>query len=298
MLDAKKLWIVARFELLEAIRSRLFVVAMALYGAGAALGSYVFIKAMAAAETAARHSLASSLGIDESQLPANLVREKALPMIASLVDDESLRQELLRMPPLSIFYGFMTLNVVAALVLVVSTGTMAADISSGAARYTLFRCDRLTWAAGKLLGQEAVLAAGLSLGALVAGGIGMMFESSYQPETWLWLGRASFRAWLYANAYLGLFTGLSLVAGSPMKARALALFSWIGLGVAHSLLTADFANQHLPWLHYLGVLFPAAHHQALWSPSWSTYLPSAFALLIIGVTGFILGHRVFQGRDA
>lgn len=290
--------IVARFELAEAIRSRLFVVAMALYASGAALGSYVFIKTMAAAETAARHSLATSMGIDASQLPPDLVREKALPMFASLVDDESIRQELLRMPPLSIFYGFMTLNLVAVLVVVISAGTMAADVYSGATRYSLFRCDRLTWATGKLLGQEAVLAAGLSVGALVAGGIGMAYEAHFQSESWIWLLRTSFRAWLYANAYLGIFAGLSLVASSPLQARAFALFAWIGLGIAHSVVTAEFVNQRIPWLHYLGWLLPAAHHRSLWSPSWSTYLPSALALLVMGGVGFMLGHRVFRGRDA
>jgi ABC-type transport system involved in multi-copper enzyme maturation permease subunit len=298
MLDVRKLGIVARFELLEAIRSRLFIVAMTLYGAGAALGSYVFIKTVQAAEAAARQSLAASMGLDEAKLPANLVREKALPLFTSLVDDVATRQQLLRMPPLSIFYGYMALNLVAALVLVVSAGTMASDISSGAARYTLFRCDRFTWAAGKLLGQEALLAAGLGVGALAAGGVGMTLESGFQPETWVWLLRTSFRAWLYANAYLGIFAGISLMAGSPLKARAFGLFAWLGLGIAYSTVTADLANQRIPWLHYLGVLFPAAHHHALWSPNWGTYLPAAVALLLIGGCGFFLGHRVFQGRDA
>jgi len=161
MLDSRKLWVVARFELLEAVRSRLFLVAMVLYGAGAALGSYVFLKALGAAETTARQALAANLGVPEATLAPNLIREKALPMFASLIEDESIRQEVLRMPPLSIFYGYMALNFVAVLVLVVSSGTMAQDIATGAARYILFRCDRLTWAVGKLLGQQAVLAVGL-----------------------------------------------------------------------------------------------------------------------------------------
>jgi ABC-type transport system involved in multi-copper enzyme maturation permease subunit len=298
MLDARKLFVVARFELTEAIRSRLFAVAMSLYAVGAALGSYIFLKTMAAAETAARHSLAASMRIDESSLPQDLVREKALPMFASLVEDEAIRGELLRMPPLCIFYGYMTLSLVAALVLIISAGTIATDVASGATRYALFRCDRLTWALGKLLGQEAVLAAGLLLGALVAGGVGLTCDPHFQSDTWVWLLRTSFRAWLYANAYLGLFVGLSLMASSALQARAFALFCLIGLGIAHSIVTADWANARLPGLRYVGMLFPNAHHQALWSPNWGTYLPSAIALFVIGGLGFGLGHRVFRGRDA
>src|SRR5690606_15904717 len=159
-----------------------------------------------------------SLGIPESQLPADLVREQALPMCTSLVADAGIREELLRMPPLSIFYGYMALILVALLVLVISTGTIAADLGSGAARFALFRCDRLTWATGKLLGQEALLAAGLSVGALVAGTVGALLDAGFVPETWLWLLRTSFRAWLYGSAYLGIFLGISLVSRSALKA--------------------------------------------------------------------------------
>src|SRR5690606_12324259 len=157
MLDGKKLQVVARFELLEALRSRLFIIVLSIYGAGAAIGSYAFLKAVEAADEAARRALSKSMGVDESQLPADLVRENALPMLTGMVRDEALREELLKMPPLSIFYGFMALNLVALFVLAISTGTMAQDLSSGAARFALFRCDRLTWASGKLVGQEVLL---------------------------------------------------------------------------------------------------------------------------------------------
>ena len=298
MLDGRKLWIVARFELLEAIRSRLFVVAMVLYGATATLGSYVFLKTVEAAEATVRRSLAVNLHIDASNLSPHLIREKALPMFASFVEDEAIRQELLRMPPLTIFYGYMAQHLVVLLVLVISAGTMAADVSSGTARYALFRCDRLTWATGKLLGQEAVLAAGLIVGALLAGAVGLSLDATFETETWFWLFRTSFRAWLYANAYLGLFAGISLIASSQIKARALALFAWFGLGIAQSIVTADFTNRRIPWLRQLAVLFPATHRASLWSPDFSVYLPAAFALVLFGCFGFVLGHRVFQGRDA
>lgn len=298
MLDGKKLRVVARFELLESLRSRLFVIVISMYGAGAAIGSYAFIKTVEAAEQAARRSLAKAMGVEESQLPADLVREQALPAFSSMIEDERLREELMSMPPLSIFYGFMALNLVALLVLVVSTGTMAADVSSGAARFALFRCDRVTWATGKLVGQEALLAAGLTVGALVTGLVGFMLDADFAAETWGWLLRTSFRAWLYGSAYLGLFAGISLISSSPLKARALALFFWMGLGIAHSIVTADFVNERVPFLHYLGYAFPAAHRQGLWSPDWNQYLISALALLVIGAVGFTVGQRIFHTRDA
>src|SRR5690606_18854235 len=121
-------------------------------------------------------------------------------------------------------------------------------------------------------GQEALLAAGLAIGAVMAGLVGLFLDEGFKPETWLWLARTSFRAWLYGSAYLGLFTGISLIAGSPLKARAAALFLWMGLGISHRLVTAEFLNERLPVVRHLSVVFPAAHRQSLWSPDWGAYL--------------------------
>ena len=298
MLDSRKLWVVARFELLETVRSRLFLVAMVLYGGGAALGSYIFLKAYGAAEEYARLTLAKSLEIPATSIPPNLIREKALPMFASLIQDASIRREVLRMPPLCIFYGYMALNLVAILVLVVSTGTMAHDISSGAARYTLFRCDRLTWASGKLLGQQTILATGLAVGAALAGVVGMLQDKGFDPIQWLWLVRVSFRAWLFANAYLGIFTGISLMARSSLQARAVAVFVWMGFGILHAIASSDFLREAMPAMHYLAWIFPAAYRESLWSPNYLPYLSSCAALLAIGGCGFALGYNAFQRRDA
>lgn len=297
MLDHRRLWIVARFELIEAVRSRLFLVVVGLYGAGAAIGSLVFVKIMAAAEDAARRALAASSQIPEAQVPPDLIREHALPLAAGLVRDPAIRGELLRMTPLSIFYGYMALSLVPLLVLATSAGSIAADVSSGASRFVLFRCDRLTWTAGKLVGQELLLGAGLLIGATLAGLVGLQQDPGFAAESWLWLLRASFRAWLYGSAYLGIFLGLSIVTRSALGARALALFALIASGIAHTVLASDFANAKLPGLRYLALVFPGDHQRALWSPEWASYLPAAVALLLIGTAGFGVGHYLFLRRD-
>lgn len=296
MLDPKKLQIVARFELLEALRSRLFIIVVSMYGAGAAISSYVFVRIVAASEVMVRQQLAAQLKIDEALIPANLVREKLLPGGLSYLDP-ALKEALLSMPLLSIWYGLVSLSFVALLVLVVSTGTMAADLSSGAARYALFRCDRLTWALGKLAGQELLLGVGLLIGALTAGLVGFAVDDAFEQKTWLWLLVASGRAWLYGSAYLGLFCGISLISRSPLVARALALFAWIGIGILHTVVTSETVNEKVP-VKALGYAFPAAHKESLWSLEWGTALPAAAALLAFGAVCFAAGHAVFKRRDA
>ena len=143
-----------------------------------------------------------------------------------------------------------------------------------------------------------LLAAGLLVGALAAGLVGVAVEDNFKAETWGWLFRTSFRAWLFGSAYLGLFSGISLISRSSLKARALALFVWIAFGIAHSIFTSDVLNQKVPGLHYLGWIFPAEHREALWSPDWGVYLPAVGALVLFGALGFASGHAIFRRRDA
>src|SRR4051812_40336801 len=105
-------------------------------------------------------------------VPDDLVRREALPrVIRFLVADEALQRELVWVEPLAIFYGFMALSCVAPLLLMTSGGLHAQDIASGATRFVLTRCDRLSWSLGKLLGHATLLAVGLLVGALATGAV-------------------------------------------------------------------------------------------------------------------------------
>jgi hypothetical protein len=291
----RKLWIVARFELGEALRSRLVVVILTLYGAGAALGAYLFAKLLAAAEEAARAALAESLSA--SALPADLLRRQAFPRVLSgLIDNEALRAELSNIEPLALFYGFMALHLVAPLVLATSGGAHAGDLAQGASRFVLTRCDRLSWALGKLLGHAALLAVGLLVGALVTGVVASL-QARLDPASVVWLIRAAFRAWVYGSAYLGIFSGVSLVAGAPARARMLCVLVLFGLWLGHGLSQADALAQRAPGAQYLAWLFPAHYQLLLWSPSWLESLPAMLALLLIGSSGFALGFWAFARGD-
>jgi hypothetical protein len=293
-LDPRKLAIVARFELAEALRSRLITVVFALYGAGAALGAFVFSKTLEAAENAVRDQLFGTLGVATD----DLVRREALPRVISfLVDDEALQRELASVEPLALFYGFMALNLVSALVLITSGGLHATDLASGATRYVLTRCDRLTWSLGKLLGHAVLLALGLGVGALATGLVAHL-RSGIDPSSMLWLFRAAFRAWVYGLAYLGIFSCVALVVRVPSRARALSVVALFVLWVGHSLCEGGYFTARVPALGYLVWLFPAQYQLALWSPSWVASIPAMLALLAIGAGTFALGYAFYRRADA
>ena len=295
-LDPRKLVRVARFELAEALRSRLISVVFALYGVGAALGAYVFSKTLDAAEQAVREQMFGTLSAHA--IPDDLVRQQALPRVISfLVNDEALARELSGVDPLAVFYGFMALNLVAPLVLMTSGGLHSGDIASGAVRFVLTRCDRLTWALGKWLGHAVLLGVGLLLGALATALVAAL-RGGIDAMSSLWLLRASARAWIYGLAYLGLFSCVALAARIPSRARTLSILLLFGLWIGHSICDGGYFTERLPALAYLVWLFPARYQLALWSPSWLASLPAMLALLALGLGSLALGHAVFRRADA
>jgi ABC-type transport system involved in multi-copper enzyme maturation permease subunit len=297
-LDLKKIGIVARFELLEALRSRLALFVVGVYAAGAALGAWAFAGALRAAELTARSALAESMGVPADSLPADLVRQKAIPSIARGIEDERIREVLLTMDPLGIFYGFMALNLVAVFVLLMSSAAHAGDLESGAARFALFRVDRASWALGKTLGQAALLAAGLLVGALVSGLVGLRLDSAFSLSTFLSLHRASLSAWLYGLAYLGLFGGLSMNARTPLRARGLSFVLLVALALGHALVSSEAVQARAPALAHARWLFPAEYKSGLWFTDLGSFAVSVVGLLGLGALGLWLGIRGFERRDA
>jgi ABC-type transport system involved in multi-copper enzyme maturation permease subunit len=296
MIDGRKLRAVARFELAEALRSRLVLVVLAVYGAGAALGAYVFSRALEAAESAVRDSMLGTWSA--LAVPDDVVRKHALPRVISfLVHDEVLRNELLGIDPLAIFYGFMALEFVAPLVLVTSGGAHASDITSGAVRFVLPRCDRLSWALGKFLGHATLLGVGLLVGALATGVVAELHRG-IDAVSVLWLLRAAFRAWVYGLAYLGIFCCVSLIARQPSRARAFSVVLLFLLWAGHTACEAPLVLAQLPALQYLVWAFPAQYQKLLWSPSWLYSLPALLALLGIAGVTFALGFVGFRRADA
>jgi hypothetical protein len=296
--DLQKITSVARFELLEAIHSRLVAVLILLYGGGSLIGSRIFLGLWSSAEQTARVGLAEQMKVDPSQLPEDLIRAKAMPWLVGWIEDEATRRQLLEMDPLSIFFGFATLKSVAILVLLICTASIVGDVSTGATRFVLFRCDRLSWVLGKSLGLALLVAFGLGLAVVAAAGAGVWGEGELDGTRLLWLLRTAFRAWIYSIAYLGLFSAVSMVSKTPTRARATALLVWIGLGVLHAVLTSEWIATNLGPAAYLAWLLPAHHQSGLWSGSLGVYTASLGMLMLIAAVSFYGGYRMFERRDA
>ncbi len=296
MLDLHRLLVVTRFELRDALRSRLVIVVALFFAAGAAIGSLGFIRSLEAAELAARDLLVQQSGLPAEAIPLAQIRTQALEMVISMVRDPELRDVLLGMQPLSIFFGYMAQSLTPLLVLVLSAGAHSADVQSGATRFILFRCGRSTWAWGKLLAHAALLGLGLSLAALVSGLCGLHAQSDFPPQGFIHLGLGALRAFLFGLPYLGVFCGISLLLRETMPARVLCLVALMAAGMGHFISsTSWFSGKFGSAFQWL---FPAHYERMLWLSSPPPVLLAVSVLLLLFGLAFSGAVLRFSQRDA
>lgn len=293
--------VVARFDLAASLRSRKALVLLGLYLAGSVAASAGFVELLEAIEKTAADTLqVASTGRPGTMTASVMESEQLLQVVQELVGDEDLARELLAIPPLALFQGWLALTFVPVLVTLTSSEAIASEVGSGAARFALVRTTRGAWAAGKLLGQAALMAAGLLLGAAGCWVVGAGWTAGFEPidNAW-WMLRLSLRACLVGFAWLGIVLGAGQLTRSANKARALGLLSLVGVAGLRLLLAhAEPVRQKAPALaDSLLPLFPGSHVLDLWQPALLDRLPAMAMLLALGGAAFTLGHLVFARRD-
>ena len=200
---------------------------------------------------------------------------------------------------MALFYGWLTLALVPALVMLTSTDAIAGELQSGEARYALVRVDRLSWSVGKLLGQALLMALGIVLGGIAVWIVGAIGWAGFEKlESGVWILRLGARAWVYGFAWLGLALAVSQVTASAALARGLGVCALLGIGILGSVLEWPRIHRRAPILFdSIGTVFPGAHSLGLWQPDWADRAPSIVLLLALGCLYFALGHRRLATRD-
>ncbi|MCA9605397.1 MAG: ABC transporter permease subunit [Myxococcales bacterium] len=293
--------VVARFDLGESLRSRKVLVFLALYVAGAIGATVLFTEVLQDVE----EQLAEQLLVARTTQPGSLTQAvmespELLAVLSRLVKDEALARTLLTLPPIALVYHWIALTFAPMFVALTSSDAIAGELATGSIRYALVRTDRSAWATGKLLGQAALLAVGLGLGAVGAWVTGWIQLASFEPtETALWLARYAMTAFLFAFAHLGLVMGVSQLTRSVPWSRALGLIALVTAFGVHGWLSRDSVVEEAPVLvESARQLFPAAHRLDLWRPELADVAPGAVVLVAMGVAFFALGHQRLVRRDA
>lgn len=292
-------WVVARNELTDAVRTKRAWILVLLYVAGSVVACLMFVHILHRIENQLLQSLGLAVSPESGSATHTLWKSSHFRHImGELVGDRDLANRLLDVPPLSLYYGWLSLTFTPLLVMLISSPRIAEEVSTASVRYVLFRTSRATWCTGKAAGQAALLLCALVLSAAAAWGVGMLRMGAFDPAgnaaAMLVLG---FKAWFYGLAYLGLALGASQWSRSPVIATGLGLAAMLGLTVV-----AAAANhwRGTGWFRVLDVVWaltPQSHKLGLWHPDAPHLIPSLILLPVLGFLYFSVGYLRFARRD-
>ena len=294
MINPRSIRLVAGFDLYESLRSKKAIALLLIYTVVALGGSALFIEAL----NTMMEGLAERLG---KEVTAELLAsDELVDIIAKLVgNDKTIARELLSVPPLALFYGWLATNFMPLVVVLTSSDAISGEVASGSVRYALFRSSRLDWAIGKLLGQSLLMTVGIAIGAIAAYLLGAAMLDTFEAgSTFMWIIIMAGRSIFYGFAYLGVAMCASMLVKSNAAARAIGIFMVFALSIAGSILQAGPVEDLAPpIIKAVRQVFPNAHSLTLFHPDFVSRLPSMVALLFIGAAYFGLGFLRFSKRD-
>lgn len=291
--------VVAWQELADALRSRRALVVLLLFFLGSVAGTLMSIKFIHTVEQSLSGVLGLEAGTGTGGTTATLWKSQWFRnTVTNMVDDKSLAEALLNVPPLSLFFSVIAFLFTPMLVMLTAAPRLAEEIWSGSARFALFRTTRLAWCLGKFGGQALLLLAALLASVPAAWLCGLLRMTDY--PAWATLA-AMFafagKAWLYGLAFLGLATGISMLFRSPGLATAAGLIALMGVTAGFHL-SRHFAGPG--WRRLLDVvqlLMPRAHYYDLLRPDLAHSLTAALYLALLGLGYLMIGYARLARRD-
>jgi ABC-type transport system involved in multi-copper enzyme maturation permease subunit len=291
--------IVTRHEIVDAFRSKRAITLILLYLLGSIAACNVFVYFLHQIET----ELVKAMGLVPYNEAGGATRalwksDHFRHMLTGLIGDRELTVRLLSIPPLAIFFGWVSLFFTPLLVVLMSTPRIAEEVGTASARFVLFRTTRGTWCCGKFAGQAVLLLSALLLSASAAWVVGLVRMPSFDSiQSLTAIISYGLKAWVYSLAYLGLALGVSQLTRSPVIATGIGLVLMTLLTV-----TATTSNHWRGpgWFRILDItcaLTPKGNHMALWHSDLAHLVPGLIILPALGFLYFAAGHFFFARRD-
>ena len=296
---ARTIWTVAWNELADSVRSRRVIVLILLYVAGSVAGTAVFINVLQRIEGQLVESLGLASPGNVGSVTATLWKSNAFrQMLTHLVGDRALAENLLSIPPLALYYGWLSFAFAPVLVMLTSTTRISEEIWTGSARFVLFRMSRLHWCAGKFGGQAVQILFALLLSAAGAWLTGLLRMHSFEPlATARFMLLFSAKAWIYSLAFLGLALAISQFFAAPNLAMGVGFMALVAVTVV-SVLADHFAGDGLRRLWDIaGALTPGSHRLDLWWGDAAHAVPAIAFLLTLSAVYLLAGYARFIRRD-
>ena len=270
-----------------------------LYLVGSMAATAIFIKFLQSVETSLVKSIGLSAPKDAGSVTATLWKSGMFRgMLTGLIGDRALAEKLLAVPPLALFYGWLSFAFTPVLVMLTASTRIAEEISTGSVRFVMFRAARSQWCLGKFAGQALQIFGALLLSAAGAWVVGFFRMKSFEPAASAeYMLIFAVKAWVYALPYLGLALAISQLFSTPNLALAFGFISMVALSVL-SKMSAWLAGAG--WKRVwdvVNLLTPGGHRQNLWWGDVEHLLPAIVFLAALGAAYLLAGYIRFSRRD-
>lgn len=293
------IWLVARHELADSLRSRRVMVMGLLYFAGSVAATAIFITVLQKLEGQLSTALGLAASNKTGSVTATLWKSESFrQMMIALIGDKALAKSLLDIPPLALFYAWLSFAFTPALVMLTSASRISEEIWSGSARFVLFRIPRLHWCFGKFAGQAVQIAIALLLSAAGAWLTGFFRMNFFEPQaTALAMLLFAGKAWIYSLAFLGVALGISQLCSGPNLAMAMSFLALIVMAILGGLSSAFAGDGWRRLWDLLNSLTPSSHQLNLWWGDSAHAIPATVFLLTLCCVYLLAGFARFSRRD-
>jgi ABC-type transport system involved in multi-copper enzyme maturation permease subunit len=310
---ARDVLLVARFELAEAVRSRLLIVMVLLFVGAGALGAWGYTSALERIESGAAKITGAPTAGSGTQRPGGVMRRLRTSgsyrgMLRAFLKDDRKADYFAELPPIVVFFGWASFAFTPWLLLFTSSETIAGDVATRAIRFSALRTGRLSFALGKALGQAAIIAGVTALQAATFFVVASVSLTGFEPGATA-VGLLSFwpRVFVYVLPFLAWAMFASMATASTNLARTLALGGAVLLAILSGLAspTAPPAQHwHLrggpvrdTFWDLVSYLTPFGHSEGLSYPPGGRLGSDLAICLALTVLYFALGFTVLRRRD-
>jgi ABC-type transport system involved in multi-copper enzyme maturation permease subunit len=299
---ARDTLLVARFELAEALRSRLLVVMVLLFMGGGALGAWIYTALVSRVEQGASMFIGGKEGEKPGAALGRLRESRSYrELVRAIVhDDEKKADYFAALPPLVIFYGWAAFAFTPWLILFTSAETIASEVASRAIRFSLLRTRRLSYALGKGLGQLAIIVGVTAVSGLVFFGVAWLRLAGFEGSASA-LGMLSYwpRVLVYNLPVLAFALFASMATASANMARIVSLGGGVALAVLSGIAAMKVSlggGAAVLWKG-VGYLMPFGHTDGLFYPPGGELASDVIVCLALTVAYFGAGYAILRRRD-
>ena len=298
--EVKDIATVASFEITDSYHSRRALLWLILYLMGVILAVLIFITVLHQIEL----QVAKAVAVDGTSKPGVMTGEiwkssQFRDIVRKLVDDDSLADTLIHTPPLALFYGWFSLTFAPLLVILLASENISNELSTGAARFILFRTTKARWSIGKFAGIAVLLLIVLAFGAACGTILGWFRLKNMQlTATMVSISIMTLKTWIYSLSFLGLALGISQATKSVALARTMGLTAYLAFSIL-SKVSEVYSGSGIQRLWELvHILIPNSHGLNLWYNDFTHGGRALLIVLILGCFYFFLGYILFEKRDA